>query len=109
MTAQEFYRAFQDSLSVDFMKEYTSGRRWTETITRIMEQIICNAGYRFAKEFYRIDYIGWMEKKNQVENEANDLDMTPCLWDLKIAVEHENDQADWTYELVKLVHISCPL
>ena len=111
MTAQEFYRAFKNSLSDDFMDEYKSGRRWTGTITRIMGQIICNAGYQFEKEFYRIDYIGWMEKKNQdeIENEAKNLEMIPCLWDLKIAIEHENDQADWTYELVKLVHISCPL
>lgn len=111
MTAQEFYRAFQNSLSDGFKEEYTSGRRWTGTITRIMEQIICNAGYQFEKEFYRIDYIGWMEKKNQheIESEAKKFEMIPCLWDLKIAVEHENDQANWTYELVKLVHISCPL
>ena len=88
MTAQEFYRAFQNSLSDGFKKEYTSGRRWTGTITRIMEQIICNAGYQFEKEFYRIDYIGWMEKKNQheIESEAKKFEMIPCLWDMKIAV-----------------------
>lgn len=30
-------------------------------------------------------------------------------WDLEIAVEHENNDADWINELVKLLHIRCPL
>ena len=37
------------------------------------------------------------------------LRLNPHLWDLCIAVEHENDPEDWTDELIKLAHISCPL
>ena len=31
------------------------------------------------------------------------------LWDLEVAVEHENDPKDWMDEVVKLAHIVCPL
>lgn len=35
--------------------------------------------------------------------------MNPHLWDLRIAVEHENNSSDWSDELIKLAHIRCPL
>ena len=110
MTAQEFYRAFQDSLSDEWFKsDYQNSSKWTRRIDNIVEEIISNDGLSFEKEYYRIDYIGWKDRKSTIVEEANQINMKPCLWDLRIAVEHENDQADWTYELVKLVHISCPL
>ena len=31
------------------------------------------------------------------------------LWDLEIAVEHENNSHDWMDEVVKLAHIACSL
>ena len=30
-------------------------------------------------------------------------------WDLKVAIEHENDSRLWVDEVVKLAHIACPL
>jgi hypothetical protein len=31
------------------------------------------------------------------------------LWDFDVAIEHENDDRDWTYEITKLLTINCPL
>ena len=31
------------------------------------------------------------------------------LWDLEVAVEHENSSVSWMDEVVKLLHINCPL
>ena len=31
------------------------------------------------------------------------------LWDLELAVEHENSKQDWTDEVIKLIHVKCPL
>ncbi len=110
MTAQEFYRTFQVSLSDDWFKtNYKNSSRWTGIIDYIINGIIVNDDLTFEKEYYRIDYIGWKENKEIIRNQAERVEMLPCLWNLRIAVEHENNQKDWTYELVKLVHISCPL
>lgn len=115
MTAQEFYNAFihsldNENITKDYIKkEYENDGRWTKRITKIVCDIIEKAGLKPEKEFYRIDYIGWKERKNSIWEKAGLVEMIPCLWDLKVAVEHENKQDDWTYELVKLVHISCPL
>lgn len=35
--------------------------------------------------------------------------INPYLWDLKVAIEHENNDKDWLDEIIKLAHICCPL
>ena len=40
---------------------------------------------------------------------AKDYKLKKHFWYLGVAVEHENDQTDWTDELVKLLYINCPL
>ena len=40
---------------------------------------------------------------------SSSVGLNPHLWDLKIAVEHENNLNDWSDEIIKLVHIKCPL
>lgn len=46
-----------------------------------------------------------MQNATQTEN----LTMNSHFWDLKIAVEHENDAKDWFDEAIKLIYLKCPL
>ena len=39
----------------------------------------------------------------------NKKKFSPYLWDLEIALEHENDKKEWLDEVIKLSHINCPL
>ena len=60
-------------------------------------------------EYFRIDTVGWVSQYERMSEEAKELDLNAHLWDLKIAVEHENSVKDWTDEIIKLIHIKCPL
>lgn len=60
-------------------------------------------------EYYRIDVTGWESKSNSIIQMAAPYDLNPHLWNLKVAVEHENDPKDWNDEVLKLLHINCPL
>lgn len=44
-----------------------------------------------------------------MQDEEKEFNLNAHLWDLKIAVEHENSPKDWTNEIVKLIHIKCPV
>ena len=66
-------------------------------------------------EYYRIDIIAYDNKrKYEAEEIAKSLglsktEFSPYLWDLEIALEHENNKKEWLDEVVKLSHINCPL
>ena len=61
-------------------------------------------------EYFRIDNIGYKHNYYKItEAERDDVGLWRHLWDLKIAVEHENSKKDWMDEVVKLIHIRCPL
>lgn len=83
--------------------------RFTAAVTEEIRQMIEGAGLAAQKEYFRIDVVGWQSRWEDVAAEAAVVGLNPHLWDLKIAVEHENDRADWTDELIKLLHIRCPL
>lgn len=123
MHAEEFYLEF-----ISLMKEhyiFENGKTYMEiykdfpAFTKlinytIIPQIIKKAGYKNQNEYFRIDVIGWDKNNNeqtnkQIEAESKPLGLYKHLWNLKIAVEHENNQSDWTDELIKLAHIRCPL
>lgn len=88
---------------------YKNNTEFTEIITDEIRDIIMNAGFGVSKEYLRIDVTGWRDKKEEVSEKCKKVDMNPHLWDLHIAVEHENDKKDWYDELIKLMHIRCPL
>ena len=61
-------------------------------------------------EYFRIDCTGYQHRYFEIdEGEAQSVGLNRHFWDLKIAVEHENDKQDWMDEVVKLAHIRCPL
>lgn len=61
-------------------------------------------------EYFRIDTIGYKPKFDAISKAERDaVGLWRHLWDLRIAVEHENSKKDWMDEVVKLVHIRCPL
>ena len=89
----------------------TNEPRFTELVNkRIIHDIIKNSGLHVQHEYFRIDTTGWVGRYEELDEErARKLGLNRHLWDLKVAVEHENDKMDWLDELVKLIHIRCPL
>lgn len=61
-------------------------------------------------EYFRIDSIGYQHKYWMIDSEdSKKHGLNRHFWDLKIAVEHENSKKDWMDEVVKLIHVRCPL
>lgn len=75
----------------------------------IIPHILQAHGLTVSHEYYRIDSTGWITHHQEVEGAAKAVGLKPHLWDLVIAVEHENDPKDWNDEVIKLAHIHCPL
>lgn len=130
MNARDFYTAFvrtaQESTLVTkemlpsfpeawgtatFLDPYRNNEpAYTELVNKyIVHKIIEDAGMTAQHEYFRIDTVGWITRYQEMENEAHKLDLSAHLWDLKIAVEHENSKHDWTDEVIKLIHVKCPL
>ena len=138
LNAKEFYKEFllntkEDTLLVDaanlgiedttlenktYMDIYRNHEKsYTKLVNkRIIHEIIENAvdeeGTPLVPqhEYFRIDNIGYKHKYCKItEEERDDIGLWRHLWDLKIAVEHENSKNDWMDEVVKLIHIRCPL
>lgn len=130
MNAHEFYTAFvrtaQESTLVTkemlpsflevwgtatFLDLYRNNElAYTELVNKyIVHKIIKDAGMTAQHEYFRIDTVGWVTRYQEMEDEAHKLDLSAHLWDLKIAVEHENSKHDWTDEVIKLIHVKCPL
>lgn len=120
MNAITFFAQFVDEVKETVI--YDDGRSYFEiykndepTFTKIINKIVVpkiikSDGLECQNEYFRIDTIGWKAKYQKIpEDRAKRIGMIRHLWDLKIAVEHENDKSDWTDELIKLAHIRCPL
>lgn len=111
MDAQVFLKAFQQVFVDQRQKaidHYCSNKDFTDFVIDAINGIIDKHGYKTQKEYFRIDAIGWIPMAESVEK-PKEVKLSRHLWDLEIAVEHENDQRDWMDEVVKLTHIVCPL
>lgn len=111
-TAHDFFAHFKAKTSHEEMMPLyrKGGSRFTEAIIKIIEEVIEDVfQYDHGREYYRIDVSGWSNRKEEITEDISHLGMAKHLWDLKIAVEHENDLDDWTDELIKLAHVKCPL
>ncbi len=117
MDAREFLKAYIDATNArnqnnELMEIYKKDAAFTPVITGIINGIIEEvAGYTHQNEYFRIDAVGWESHYEDMKEAAQKagLKVNAHLWDLKIAVEHENNKADWSDEVMKLVHVKCPL
>ena len=141
--AENFYECFKESLkqSNDVTYEnYQNNSSWTAVMLgekrlgekRIGEKrrgeaegILSDVikkfegeGIQTEKEYYRVDIIGYKNRKNELiklidseecKDELRKGNLSPFLWDLLVAVEHENDRKKWLDEVCKLSYIRCPL
>lgn len=107
-----FYDEFRSTFSSNHplrqtaIDAYTKNTSYTSFITQRINEIIASKHYNYQNEYYRIDAIGYTPRWTELDE--NQM-LCGHLWDLEIAVEHENDAKDWLDEVIKLAHICCPL
>ncbi|MEG9430398.1 MAG: hypothetical protein VZQ61_05710 [Christensenellaceae bacterium] len=114
MTAQEFWNDFKEIFKDD-NKKSTAIEKWqsysdyTEFILEELESVLSANNLDTSREYYRIDLIGYTNKRNNQPLLMPEYRFKNYKWDLEVAIEHENSSYSWLDELVKLLHISCPL
>ena len=110
--SQWFFYEFNKSFSEDSpyrqqaILTYAHNTKFTNFITQRINDIIRAKGYIVQNEYYRIDAMGYTNRWETLDKSSS---LSPYLWDLEIAVEHENSSKGWLDEVVKLAHIYCPL
>lgn len=123
MDAKEFYREFIKNTKEDLVWHGGMGKgrsyweiyktdepAYTELVNKhIVHGIVKRAGYEPQHEYFRVDTIGWVDAGYRKMEDARRVGLNRHLWDLMIAVEHENSKTDWLDELIKLEHLRCPL
>lgn len=114
LTAETFFKNFCESMQEIGLGDYKSSTKLTKKLmadkdTGVISKILKKNGLEISKEYFRIDVSGWVNRWAEIDEQAKALDLKSHLWDLKVAVEHENDKKDWLDEVVKLAHIRCPL
>ncbi len=118
MDAKDFFSTFLKAIEQnrnyegrDLFDIYKYNAEYTSVIIKIINEIIKETGCTPQNEYFRIDAVGWTSHSQDMKKEAEEagIDLKPHLWDLKIAIEHENDKRDWSDEVMKLIHVKCPL
>lgn len=107
--SKQFFNEFNAIFSKkrnEAVSKYTDNTAFTAFIVDEINTIIRKMEYRPQNEYFRIDSSGYTSRYEELEKIKN---FNPHLWDLEIAVEHENDSKDWLDEVIKLAHICCPL
>lgn len=87
---------------------YYGKKDFTDYIIPRIRKQLKGYGLQTQKEYFRIDAIGWEPLADTVEETPGVL-LKKHLWNLAVAVEHENASDDWMDEVVKLAHVCCPL
>ena len=109
-TAYNFFKKFSESINKVTFDDYTLNGRYTNVIIDILKEMLVNDfGLNWSKEYYRLDLCAWESTPELISTTTMRAGLKPYLWNLKIAIEHENDKKLWLDELVKLIHIHCPL
>lgn len=135
MRAEEFWKAFISQIEINRTKLEKvwnlAGKAKGETaFTKEIKIVIANAiadgnkivsesldvhrdEHHIQTEYYRIDLIDWTQKKDNdfyiVEGGLDNYQLRKHAWNFDIAVEHENDENDWSDEIIKLAYIFCDL
>lgn len=106
-----FFRKFTEAITWEkYADSYKNDADFTPRVIREINGIIKDGtGWEAQNEYFRIDAVGWETHYEKIKPTANAVGLNAHLWDLKIAVEHENNKHDWTDELIKLMQIRCPL
>lgn len=127
--AEEFWTKFQKNIAdeivkdANFMGVYKTRGKYTRKMNHKTYGIISrtikaiDSSMEIQKEYLRVDVTAWksaLDAKADPQTDALEKDfqkcgMNPHLWNLCFAVEHENDHEDWMDEVLKLVHLRCPL
>ncbi len=112
MNAKEFLDKFVSEVTENGKYKNYDKEGFTKGIVeKAMKKIIEeDAHLLYNPEYYTIDYTGW--DKTEISKKFEDstrLGFNKHYWNLKIAVEHENDPNDWNYEVFKLAPLKCPL
>ncbi len=110
--SKEFFNSFNGIFDINSstrekaIAEYPHTKSFTEFIIKEINKIIESQGLHPQNEYFRIDSMGYKSRWRELDEKKG---FNPHLWDLEIAVEHENDSKDWLDEVIKLAHICCPL
>jgi hypothetical protein len=109
VSAEMFWNAFSTQLlrqaksCSDFQMTYDSNPAWTGTVMAALRDAGLELGYKPGKiwtEYYRLDMTWFSYPESTYPH---------TLWNLEVAIEHENDSGKWYDEWVKLSHITCGL
>lgn len=121
MTAREFWISFYEKVVKkdgsdhdQLCKDWTTSKVFTDSISKVIANII-ESNYEknsitVQPEYLRIDIPAWQKNSGNDQTFVNeDTTFQKYDWNLKVAVEHENDHRLWMDEVIKLAHINCPL
>lgn len=119
MNLVKFYNEFtsEENLEV-FYKNYKANyAEYTKMILEILEKNICKEENEnrddkteMSKEYFRIDLIGWTDKRKEIYKEKYSEGILKRQgWSFDIAIEHENNYRLWAEEVIKLAYINCPI
>ena len=105
---KKFLQIFKDERA-EAVKAYSGNKDFTRFIMPRINNILGNETFEQAivsNEYFRIDAIKWTDLKTKI---GACKYLSKYLWDLEIAVEHENDSRAWMDEVIKLAHVCCSL
>lgn len=108
MFLEKFLQIFKDERA-EAVKAYPGNKDFTRFIMPRINRLLGNEIFEQAlvsNEYFRIDAIKWIDRKKDIDACKY---LSKHLWDLEIAVEHENDSRAWMDEVIKLAHICCSL
>ena len=99
MQATAFWKAFQSAMrkNIDSAKKaWPYNKDYTDFIVKMLEEMLGKEGegYEISREYYRIDLTAWVQKRQRVAAQVPTnaaYRFQPYVWDLEIAVEHENN------------------
>jgi hypothetical protein len=115
VAAEEFWFTFASELrralegTPDWRSRWDSNEAWTPFIKNVLTEVGRSLGFlerlSIAHEFYRLD-VGYFSKGTLPDSgKFRDWD----VWNLEVAIEHENNSESWHEEWIKLIHFNCGL
>lgn len=116
LSAKNFYNVFTkrinaNELMEERLKMYKENEpEWTIYITKLLSKIVTeDFGLEVQQEKFRVDVIGYKPRYLEIKDESSKYSLKPHLWELKMAIEHENNKKDWTDEVIKLAQLRSDL